>query len=209
MSVFKTVWCLAFALYLVSALPCSAQSQPSRSTHKVTVHKSFLKILGTTNVNTFECVIPDRGNTQPLIVSSTWSDQVLSFDGLTFTFQIAQFDCGNKMMNKDLQDLLQASIYPQILLKVNRIYVKPNNTSMERVNVTADVEVKMSGKSRSYHIYDGQVINLTDEKMIFKACQQIKFSDFELAPPEKLMGLVKTQDALTIEFEIGLLVNPH
>jgi hypothetical protein len=203
------------SLPLVICLTCTNQvstpgfSQSTPSKHEVRVFKSHLKIIGTTNVSTFECTIPDQQGSKPLAVSSTWSDRMLKFNGLTVAFPIAQFDCGNKMMNHDLQKLLEADAYPQIILRIKNIYVKPQNTSIEQLRVTADVEVTMSGKLLAYQIYDGEVLNLDEDKMIFKGCQQIKFSDFELSPPEKLMGLIKTQDALTIEFEIGLFVTPR
>ena len=155
-------------LFLISIIKLSAQ-------------ENFVKINGSTNVNTFQCI-----NSKFKSESYSFSEKNLP----NIILKVTDFDCGNKMMTKDFQKILNAEKYPEMTIKFL-------NFTRNQKKFLAVVEVKMMNQSRKYNVE----FNLENNKMVGR--KNVKFSDFNITPPKKMGGMVVVKDDLDLTFSLS------
>ncbi|MCG2793465.1 MAG: hypothetical protein L6262_07975 [Weeksellaceae bacterium] len=146
----------------------------------INAQESFFKINGSTNVNNFHCV-----NNKFKIDGSALSFSEKHLPNIIL--KVTDFDCGNRMMTKDFQKILNAEQYPDLTIKfINFIKTE--------TNFIAIVEVKMMNKSKRYNIE----FILQNNKLIGR--KNVKFSDFNIIPPKKMGGMIVVKDDLDLTF---------
>jgi polyisoprenoid-binding protein YceI len=104
--------------------------------------------------------------------------------------KVNDFDCGNRMMTKDFQKILNAEKYPNMTIKFIN-FIK-NQTSYLAV-----VEVKMMNQSKRYNIE----FEVENNKLIGR--KNVKFSDFNITPPKKMGGMIVVKDDLDLTFSLA------
>lgn len=145
--------------------------------------ENFVKINGSTNVNSFQCInskFKNDGNVY------TFSEKNLP----NIILKVIDFDCGNKMMTKDFQKILNAEKYPNMTIKFI-------NFTKTQKNFIAVVEVKMMNQSRRYSVE----FEIENNKLIGK--KNVKFSDFNITPPKKMGGMIVVKDDLDLTFSLA------
>jgi hypothetical protein len=98
------------------------------------------------------------------------------------------FDCGHKIMNKDLKKTVKATEFPNSTVTITDI--KPFGTDY-KCNLTFQI----TNKTLSFKNLLLKNTNQTLEGII-----ALKFSDAGLLPPSKMGGLIKVKDKFTIQF---------
>ena len=144
--------------------------------------ENFVKINGSTNVNGFQCVNNKFKNDGSIYY---FSEKNLP----NIILKVTDFDCGNKMMTKDFQKILNAEKYPEMTIK----FIKFTKTQK---NFIAVVEVKMMNQNRRYNVE----FELENNKMIGR--KNVKFSDFNIIPPKKMGGMIVVKDDLDLTFSL-------
>ena len=147
----------------------------------IRAQENFVKINGSTNVNNFQCV------------NSKFKNGVYSFSEKNLPniiLKVSDFDCGNKMMTKDFQKILNAEKYPEMVIKFIN-FTKTQNSFL------AVVEVKMMNQSRRYNVE----FEIENNKMIGR--KNVKFSDFNITPPKKMGGIIVVKDDLDLTFSLS------
>lgn len=192
------------ALFLLVVLLISYSSFAQKN-HMVWVLSSEFTIHGSTSVNSFQCTMTEDESGVPLGVSTEWSEKKLSFEGLELVYNLADFDCGHPMMNEDFRDILQADKYPEFKFVIRDLELTPGNREIEKLDVTADVSVEIAGVSRRFVVRDGNVINKTEQELVFEGSQAMKITDFGIEPPVKYL-LVKVKDEIKVDFSVYLRV---
>lgn len=145
--------------------------------------ENFVKINGSTNVNSFQCVNSKFKND-----GSVYSFAEKNLPNIIL--KVADFDCGNKMMTKDFQKILNSERYPEMTIK----FVK---FTKAQKNYLAIVEVKMMNQSRRYNVE----FELENNKMTGR--KNVKFSDFNITPPKKMGGMIVVKDDLNLSFSLS------
>jgi hypothetical protein len=163
-------------------------------------------INGETNVNQFKCGLKQINSSDPIIISSTWSEGTILFEGLMLKYQISDFKCEIAAMNGDLQSTLNADKFPNLFLKINDIQIHKDNTEIERLRVSSNVSITLSGKEVDYEIKNGEVINYSESLLSLSGKQSLKMTDFGITPPSKFFGMIQVTDELDINFEILISV---
>lgn len=156
---------------------------------------STLEIHGKTNINSFTCSQTHR-LPQGLKEISLYQDgNVVAFDNAQLNIPVNDFDCGHKIMTKDFQEILESDKNPYLLIHLHTVH----KTS---AGLIADVSIRIAGVTRRYRI----PINVTDSNQALtgKGERQVKFSEFNLDPPVKFMGMVKVKEELNISFNISI-----
>ena len=143
--------------------------------------ENFVKINGNTNVSSFQCTNNKFKN------DGAYSFTEKSLPNIIL--KVTDFDCGNKMMTKDFQKILNAEKYPEMTIK----FIKFTKTQQ---NFIAVVEVKMMNQSRRYNVE----FELENNKMIGR--KNVKFSDFNIIPPKKMGGMIVVKDDLDLTFSL-------
>jgi hypothetical protein len=164
---------------------------------------SSLVINGASNVNQFKCGLSSYQYTDTLELSQRTATQI-QFSANKLLLPVVDFDCAHKLITSDFQETLQADKYPQIGISFLALNRAPSANALVS-SYDGELQIELSGKVRVVNIHFdfweknyGQY-NLTGKKTL-------RFSDFELEPPTKMMGLVKVSDELTIDF--NLVIRP-
>lgn len=104
--------------------------------------------------------------------------------------KMSDFDCGNKIMTKDLQGTVKAKKFPNSIVLLSQI--KPFGKNY-KCNLTFLITNKTL-KYKDFILYD------TEEKI--HGSLNLNFSDIELEPPVKMAGLIKVKDKIVINFSL-------
>ncbi|MDE3743905.1 YceI family protein [Maribacter polysaccharolyticus] len=155
---------------------------------------SELIISGTSNINSFDCSYNLNNLNDPIRVNFKNNGGHMDFDSTLLKLQNTYFDCGHNRINKDFNQLLKTSQYPNITLELNNVKYLDNKT-------IADVSIVIANVKRNYQV----PIELSKDKN-FKAKGEmnIHLSDFNLKAPKKALGLIVVNDALTVHFDLTL-----
>lgn len=151
---------------------------------KIDAQENFVKINGSTNINSFQCI-----NSKLKNEAYSFSEKNLP----NIILKVTDFDCGNKMMTKDFQKVLNAEKYPEMTIKFL-------NFTRNQKKYIAVVEVKMMNQSRKYNVE----FNLENNKMVGR--KNVKFSDFNITPPKKMGGMVVVKDDLDLTFSLSIKI---
>ncbi|MFC5283818.1 YceI family protein [Pedobacter alpinus] len=163
----------------------------------VITKSGYLKVKGSTTVNTFTCVIPNYARPDTINIYRTKSVVKLSGE---IALNINAFDCHNVMMTAQLRKTLKAAQYPHIKIRFISLNKLPILTS-KKEQVKGWVEIVLANVTKRYEI-DYQLYKDAQNTIHLTGVQDVNFSDFKLIPPSKLGGMIKTNDQLGIEFQL-------
>jgi len=172
---------------------------PPERTRWVIAENSSLSVNGSTNINKFSCEIPSYDQTDTLTVSRRNKEIALTGNvGL----KIITFDCHNSMMTRDLRKTLKESQFPRLYIRFLSLSEMPQ-LRPEPQQVTGWVNIELAGASKRLEI--NYQVSMDDQKVIhLLGSRNINFSDFNLVPPRKLGGMIKTNDQLTVAFHLRM-----
>jgi hypothetical protein len=172
---------------------------PTERIKWVISENSSLSVNGSTNINKFSCDIPTYDQTDTLTLIRKNKEIALTGNvGL----QIQRFDCHNSMMTRDLRKTLKEKQYPRLYIHFLSLSEFPQLTT-EPQQASGWVNIELAGVSKRFAI--NYQINIDDKKVIhLLGSRNINFSDFNLIPPRKLGGMIKTNDQLTVAFHLKM-----
>jgi YceI-like domain len=215
----KTLTKSAIYLYLILVVgySISSNAQPlAMNTKKLSIEKTYhitpksvLKLDGKTNVNGFTCGCDETFQPQQLFVEPpTDGSLTTAFHSATLKLKIKSLDCGNKLMNKDLQKALNANEHPYITIELKKVEQDKCNRLTELkdwIKMKALTKISLNGVSKEYWI------NITAKKTgpngyRFIGTKSINMTDFCVTPPVALMGAIKVKDAITIDLDLDVTV---
>lgn len=164
---------------------------------------SRLVINGASNVNQFSCGLNTYQYADTLMVVERTASRI-QFSKNKLSLPVVDFDCGNKLITSDFQSTLRSEQHPDIGISFLSFTLVPGRCA-EFDSYDARVLVDLSGKVRELIIrFDFWEKSYSLYHLSGKT--KLKFSDFGLAPPNKVMGLIKVEDDLSIDF--NLVVRP-
>lgn len=162
---------------------------------------SSLSVNGNTNIKRFSCEIPayDQADTLTLIRNGTNKDVVLSGN---IGLKTQSFDCHNGLMTRDLRKTLKEKQFPRLYIRFLSLSEFPELTT-EPQQITGWVNIELAGASKRFEI--NYQVSMDAQKVIhLLGSRDINFSDFDLVPPRKLGGMIKTNDLLNVEFHLKM-----
>lgn len=171
--------------------------------------KSVLKLEGKTNVNGFNCGCNEEFQPQQFFIEPSAEGNLTTvFSSAILNLKIKSLDCGNKLMNKDLQKALHANEHPSITIELKKVEQDKCNRLTELkdwVRLKALTKISLNGISKEYWL------NITAKKsgpnkFRFIGSKILNMSDFDVTPPVAMMGMVKVQDAITINLDLDVTV---
>ncbi len=184
----------------------------SKSSIQKTYHiskKSVLKLDGKTNVNNFTCGCNEDFQSQSLMVTPAKDGSLsLDFHLASLNLSIKSLDCGNKLMNKDLQKALHADEHPYIVIELKKVEQDRCNRLSELkdwVRLKALTKITLNGYAKEYWL------NISAKKYEanryrFIGSKTLNMTDFCVTPPVAMMGMIKVQDAITINLDLDVIV---
>jgi hypothetical protein len=161
-----------------------------------------LQVNGSTNVNTFCCGITDYCNPDTIVVyKNPDKELVLPVTG-QLNLNVTGFDCHNVFMTKDLRKTLKAGDFPIMSIRFLSLSKLPDFRLPGDV-ITGLVDIDLAGVTKRFEM--SYKFSMDDQKVIHLAGSRIiNFSDFNLVPPRKLGGMIRTNDRLNVGFHLNL-----
>ena len=190
--VFICACILAVGIYL----PVSVFSQQNESVASgMETCNSYILISGESNINQFNFTYDLQRH--GLVKASDKSKDSEQFE---LVLPIKDFKTSNPLMYDDFLLLMKESQYPRIIIGIP----KDQLISLEQQlnTICPNMSITIAGITRTYTI-DCTLINCSENTLLVGS-QKIMLSDFKLKPPEKLYGLVKVNDEITVNFSIVL-----
>lgn len=156
---------------------------------------STLCVEGKTNVNEFNCDFDVATINSKIPVTYKSRGESVDFSNASLILNNDCFDCGSRGINKDFKKLLKTETHPQIILTLNNLFLKTDYKN----TVEASVSIKMAGVEKQYNI--PVELNQKDNFDV-KGQMSLNISDFNLEPPQKMLGLIKVKNVITINFNL-------
>lgn len=162
--------------------------------------QSRLLIHGTTNVNSFKCMLDAYKTADTLEYTQEGSSIELNVSRNRMRIPIRSFDCGNKQITRDFWSTLQSEKHPDIEIHFRSFR---NGRMSHNSHIHGIVDITLAGATKRYNVkYLAQVPN--DGDIFLTGTQTVNFADFRLEPPQKMMGLIQVQECLEVEFKLRL-----
>lgn len=176
-------------------------------THKAVITKWIimngcsLKVDGSTNVNSFSCAITNYSRPDTILVSRTGTNP-LPLHGI-IRLDVENFDCHNPLMTADLRKTLKAKQYPRLAIRFISINKYPD---AGRHDVTrGSVIIELAGVSKKFEV-DYKILPTDRAHVNLEGSRKIHFSDFNISPPRKLGGMIRTNNELSVVFNLRMKV---
>jgi len=189
-------------LILLVCKPVDLHAQKKRGA--LVLQSTELLICGQTNINEFTCRLLKSEMNDTLATFDRSRTGAAVFEGLEVAFKVDDFLCDVALMTRDFRRLLRSDEYPHIVLRINDITVERQSDDGNHKQVTACVGIQITNIEREQNI-DGATIILQEQCVVFTGNHQVRMTNFNIQPPTKLFGTVKTHDLLEILFSIQVL----
>ena len=202
-SPFKLNTMFSSKILLIITLPLfmsAAIRQPQTIIRWAVQQNSNLSVHGSSNVNRFTCVIKSIGVCDTLFVTKNTGTAV-ALNGC-LKLDVLAFNCHNNLIQKDLRKTLKAEQYPKMSIRFLSLKKMPT-LIRQTEDITGWVEVELAGIKKVMELNYSFLTNAAGE-ILLNGSRKFCFSDFSLAPPRKLAGLVKIRDEFDVQFQLVL-----
>lgn len=196
-------------LYLFVSL-CFIASLGLYAQAKVSVflqNNSSITINGTSNVASFKLTQSGEklANKSFLITVSQFQNK-LNLNQNQYSIAVRNFDSNNKMALRDFLKLVKSDEYPEIKIQLNYIESQTNSITNDYAKGQASVNITITGVTKRYSIpisssKSGDLYNLTGK-------MKLSIKDFGLVPPVEMLGLIKVNKLIEIDFNLFCKITP-
>lgn len=114
---------------------------------------------------------------------------------------VRDFEPSNPLMYKDFLTNLNEQEYPTITIKFSAL--EQNKVMIPVLNPIYTVMITIAGVTREYNVEC--ILQNCGIHYLLMGSKEVRLTDFNLAPPEKLSGLVKVKDEFKVSF--GIILN--
>lgn len=160
---------------------------------------SSLMINGSTNINKFTCDIPSYGRTDTLILTKGQVGVALSG---TVILKIRSFDCHNAIMTNDLRKTLKEPVVPALKISFLSLSKMPALSAQPEM-ITGLVDIELAGVKKRFEVRY-QVSTDSQREIHLLGTRDVTFTEFNLIPPRKLGGMIRTNDKLNVVFYLAI-----
>lgn len=161
--------------------------------------ESSLWIEGFSNVNQFSCVAKEyetNVNQDRRIEEADPSEIEVEVE-----IFVESFDCGRSKMNRDLREALKADRHKAIQFRYLSTRQITYDNDSETYTLLVEGILTVAGIER--HVEFEMTGKLINENIIQASGQTtLEMSNFDIEPPVALLGLIKVQDRLTVNFNL-------
>lgn len=160
--------------------------------------ESNLIIKGKTNLNTFDCSFDVLNLKNPIPVFYTVEKGKMFFKETNLVLENACFDCDNKAMNKDFRELLKTGEHPKIYLRIKEL----ENVNTDKATLMVHLNMEIAGITIPYKV--PVKIEAEKENLFVRGKLAVDICDFNLEPPKKLLGIIKVDNEIEVDFQLLL-----
>jgi hypothetical protein len=165
--------------------------------------QSTLRVNGSTNINKFSCLIPEYVKPDTLTIAKVNNLQRVKISG-SIILDVQKFDCKNAMMTSDLRKTLKAKLYPKLTITFEDLSSYPD-PSRSGAAIKGFVTIELAGAVKRFEI-DYQFVMMGSSNLRLIGSKKVNFSDFNIDPPKRLGGMIKTNNELDVEFMLNIKI---
>jgi hypothetical protein len=162
-----------------------------------------LKVNGSTNINKFSCIIPEYIKPDTLTLSKENSNPLIKITG-SMALSVQNFDCRNPMMTSDLRKTLKAKVFPEMTIKFINLSKYPDPNAKDEA-IKGAVTIELAGVTKRFEVDYKYIMNGNGALKLI-GTKQVNFSDFNLIPPRKIGGMIRTNNELNVEFLLNVKI---
>ena len=174
----------------------------SDTTRWVITNGCSLRVDGSTNINDFTCDISNYSNPDTILVIRSGPLPVQLHGNIQLDVQT--FNCHNGVMTADLRKTLKVKEFPRLTIRFISISKYPEAGPMQQI-AKGMVTIELAGVSNKFDV-DYKIISSDGINIKMEGSRKINFSDFNLIPPRKLGGMIKTNNELSVVFNLNMKV---
>lgn len=190
---------ISFAIIFSYSFETTAGNDPFSA---VVSSSLTLKINVRTNINSFICNYNSLINdTIPYIYNTKNNKYYLSES--KYQIPIKNIDCHNSIMNDEMQEMFNASKNPNIIIKINNIYIDKKALNDGKVQLSLTI----NNVENLYYVnfkFDNK-----NNISIISSDISINLSDFKVIPPSKAFGLIQVENTININFALNLKIKKN
>lgn len=161
---------------------------------------SYLQIHGKSNVNVFTCTCRQVFHPLPFRMGAHKDKDKWGFQHTVLKVQTQLFDCGNKVMNRDMYLALKAKDYPEMSIELDAVQ-RMEGMGPQWQDIKVWTRITIAGVTQRVWL-PARVRQPAEGRWQIKARKDLKMSDFKIDPPTALMGMIKTYDEISIELDL-------
>lgn len=161
---------------------------------------SYLVIMGESNVNRFSFTFT---NPSPDKVSNPGNNML--WNGMELYIPVREFEASNPIMYKDFLHQMQESRFPYISIRFIDFITEKHTDSVSHLKY--NVGITLAGVTREYAI-DCEIVSCGNNTTI-KGAEMLKLTDFNIPPPQKLNGLIKVRNEISVSFSLMINFTPE
>ena len=179
-----------FLIAAVMLLSCF-HSQAEKLTDGNGENQSYISIQGSSNINEFELINPHPAinkNNSGIDKNSRYRNIRISVNEFTST---------NDRMVHDFRKMVHESKYPFIKISIERRDLADFEETNGLTNFS--IIITIAGKSQEYTV-PCEVFSTLNSGYMLSGNFSVKLTDFSIEPPEKLLGLIKVNNEVCINF---------
>ncbi len=200
--VFRSTSLVLLSVVLTGALAAVAQNFNLTSVKFTVENTSVISILGSSTVGPFRCESNAiSGGGQAGLEHEVSGDP---FVEARLESDVAAFDCKNDKITSDLSKALKRDEYPQLALLIDAGFARP-----PAEDEAGDYVVRVAGLLTIAGVekrFDVTLTAVRESFLTFRltGSHDVIMTDFGIDPPSALLGLIKTRDQITIDFNLML-----
>ncbi|MDD4971457.1 MAG: YceI family protein [Paludibacter sp.] len=169
---------------------------------------SSITINGTTNLISFKLSQGgDKLAKRNFIINATQSQNKIVLSQNEHSISVRDFNSTNKLALRDFLKLVKADTYPTFHVKLNYFEVDPKVINRDISKANASIDITITGKTKQYNI--PITSNREGELYILKGTEKLNIRDFGLTPPVEMMGLIRVNEWISIDFNIVCKINTY
>ena len=128
-----------------------------------------------------------------------------SVQSASLTIVSSSFDCGSERRNRDIVKLVRGAEFPHISYRVHTAEVTAYPDSADRglrARVAGELAVAGVSRNRESTI---EARRVADGSWRLVGRLPLRMTDFGIAPPTALFGLIRVQDRLVVNFDLHVV----
>lgn len=180
-----------------------AKKETDLLVHRLIVQPaSQLVINGNTNVNSFRCAIPKYVGIDTLVLQEGGKNVRPVFTKGSVSLDASSFNCGLAVMSSDFRKTINSKKYPAIIIDFISFERTPTYSKTQEA-FKGIIKISLAGVTKLFEM-DCTIEAKSSGLIHLKGGRDFQFSDFNLAPPKHMLGLVKVEQNLNVGFHLVL-----
>lgn len=153
--------------------------------------QNFISIQGSSNINEFQLINPHPAineSNSGVTNNKRYRDILIS---------VNEFTSANQRMVRDFREMVQESKYPYIKISIERRDLADFDETSGLTNFSTIITI--AGKAKEYNV-PCEVYSTLNSGFLLSGNFSVKLTDFGIDPPEKVLGLIKVNNEVCINF---------